>query len=225
MRSFRPIPAARRDVRTTPRTTERGGSHMTGRRVPMLAGAALVLTLIASPHVWSQSQSSDEINLQGSTLPQIQDRLFGPGGLLSPSGPREVHVRGVVLTPQQAQTFFLGTGSRDFTALVTAIEQAPGRPVRLQGVVETPAAGGTVSRVPFEAKVAGREVKIEGLSLTQAQFDSLVSSLQGVSGLREFKVEAMVDGKRVEAKFENGVVRTQTRDGERRGEDASRAGS
>jgi hypothetical protein len=194
------------------------------RRHVLMLSAVVALGLVVHPGAGAQPSSGEEIDLQGLTLSQVQDRLFGSSGLLSQPTRAEVHVRGIVLTPEQEQAFFVRTGSRDFAAVVAAVEQSRLRDVRLRGVVEVPTTGGAVNRVAFEAKVAGREVKVEGLTLTQAQFDSLVSALQSVSGLREFKVEAVVDGKRVAAKFENGVLRTETK-GERRGRDASRTTS
>lgn len=77
-------------------------------------------------------------------------------------------------------------------------------------MVEVPGTTG-VSQVPFEAKVEAGQVKIEGLSVTQDQFSALLSNLQAAAGLREFKVEAVVNGKLMEAKFENEGGRIRTR--------------
>jgi len=111
--------------------------------------------------------------------------------------PREVNVRGLVLTDQQAKDFFITGGTNDFSSFVNRIQQQPGSEVKFLG---------TVNGRPFEAKVEPGEVKVQGLNLSQADFDTLVKQLQGQS-TREFKVQAVVDGKTVIAKFENGQLR------------------
>jgi hypothetical protein len=55
---------------------------------------------------------------------------------------------------------------------------------------------------------------LEGLNLTQAQMDSLVGQLKGISGLREAKIESIVDGRLMEVKIENraGVMKVEDRE-------------
>jgi hypothetical protein len=61
---------------------------------------------------------------------------------------------------------------------------------------------GLIDGEPFHLKLEGRELKIEGLSLTAEQREALVAELRGISGLREAKIEALVDGKRTVTKLE-----------------------
>ncbi len=171
-------------------------------------------TVIPAPTV-----APSEVKLRGVAFTEVVSRLFGPGGLLSSTRPFELKADRVTLTAQQAQSFFTPGAagmSQDFAALVSRIQQQRGSEVAIRGVVETTGAGGAVTRRPFEAKVEAGEVKIRGLALTQTQFDALVTRLQGTTGARELKVEAVVDGRRVEAKLENGVLRERA-DGDRRG--------
>src|SRR5262249_47463492 len=59
------------------------------------------------------------------------------------------------------------------------------------------------------------EVKLEGLNLTQAQLDSLINQLKGITGLREAKIESVVDGKAMEIKIENRAGNVRIEDHER----------
>ena len=188
------------------------------QKFQLLSLSAVVILLLYPPVLWSQSLRPAEVNLRGANLAEVQDRLSGPNGLLNQNQPFELKAQNVVLTPRQAQDFFAPasgaqtpTSGTDFATLVGKIQQLPGTEVRIRGVVEAPGTAGTVQRIPFDAKIEAGEVKIKGLSLTQAQFDSLVSRLQATAGTRELKVEALVDGRRVETKFENegGKLRTK----------------
>lgn len=166
----------------------------------------LLVSLLAVPAVCfagrfaGQDRHEAEVKLQASTFQDVLNQLFGTstaGGLLNGNGPFEFRAENVMLTTQQVQDFFAPAtpGSKDLAALVAAVEKIPGAEVRIEGF-----ANGT----PFELKIEGAEVKLEGLVLTQTQFNSLVSELQ-VAGLREGKIEAVVNGHGVEVKLENGM--------------------
>jgi len=63
-------------------------------------------------------------------------------------------------------------------------------------------------------RMEGKQVKADGLVLTQAEFDALIAQLQATSGLHEAKIEATVDGQLKIAKLENvpGKVKIENRD-------------
>lgn len=152
---------------------------------------------------------AQEVKLEGVPFQQVLDRLFGTTsnpGLLSANQHFELRAENVTLTRDQEQSFFVPSSANtaDIADLVTAAEQVRGT-VKIEG---------SVDGAPFELKVSGREVKVEGISLTQAQLDSLVSQLKGISGLREAKIESIVDGRQTEVKIENkaGVVKVEDRD-------------
>jgi hypothetical protein len=149
--------------------------------------------------------AAQEVKLDGVTFQQVLDRLFGTTanpGLLAGKERFELRATDVTLTAAQEQSFFVPTAANnsDFAALVTAAEQIKGSEVKIRGLVDG---------APFELKLEGKEVKVEGLSLTQAQLDSLINQLKGISGLREAKIETVVDGKPMVVKIENraGVVK------------------
>jgi hypothetical protein len=149
--------------------------------------------------------SAQEVKLDGVSFQQVLDRLFGTTanpGLLAGKERFELRATDVTLTAAQEQSFFVPTAANnsDFAALVTAAEQIKGSEVKIRGLVDGK---------PFDIKLEGKELKVEGLNLTQAQLDSLVNQLKGISGLREAKIESVVDGKPMVVKIENraGVVK------------------
>jgi hypothetical protein len=159
--------------------------------------------------ICSNLAAAQEVKLNGVPFQQVLDRLFGTTsnpGLLSANQHFELRAENVTLTGAQEQSFFVpsSANTEDIADLVTAAEQARGT-VKIEGLVDG---------APFELKVSGREVKLEGISLTQAQLDSLIQQLKGISGLREAKIESIVDGRQMEVKIENkaGVVKVEDRD-------------
>jgi len=159
--------------------------------------------------ICSNFASAQEVKLDGVPFQQVLDRLFGTAstpGLLGANQRFELRAGDVTLTREQEQSFFVPSAANtaDIADLVTAAEQVRGR-VKIEGLVDG---------APFELKVSGREVKLEGLNLTQAQLDSLVGQLKGISGLREAKIESIVDGRRMEIKIENraGVMKVEDRE-------------
>ena len=159
--------------------------------------------------------AAQEVKLDGVPFQQVLDRLFGTTtapGLLAGKQRFELRAEDVTLTADQARNFLVpsSTNTADITDLVTAAEQIRGAQVKIEGLLDGS---------PFELKLAGKEFKLEGLNLTQAQLDSLVDQLKGIQGLREAKIESLVDGKPVEIKIENRAGRVKVEDRERHAED------
>ena len=157
---------------------------------------------------WAAAQ---EVKLDGVPFQQVLDQLFGTTanpGLLAGKQRFELRAEDVTLTGDQARNFFVptSTNTADIADLVSAAQQIRGAEVRIEGLVDG---------APFELKLEGKEVKLEGLNLTQAQLDSLVQQLRGIPGLREAKIESLVDGKPMEVKIENRAGRVKIEDRER----------
>ena len=153
----------------------------------------------AGPAV-AQTPAKQEVEVRVTTLAAVQTQLDSlPNGA-------ELHARGLVLNDASAFT-----GS-EFTNLVSAVQNKPGTEVKIQGVI----VGADGTRRPFEAKVEAGEVKLRGLTLNGSEFNTLLSQLQN-TGVRELKIRAVVDGRSMVVKFENGQLRTRTevRDGNR----------
>jgi hypothetical protein len=147
------------------------------------------------------------LELQGATFPEVLNELFGsPGmpGLLNGNQPFEFRVRNAILTPEQAQNFFApGTPTgMDLAALIAAVQQLPGSEVKIAGFV---------NGSPFQLKLEAGEVRLRGLALSQTQFNSLLDRLQATPAIREARVQALVDGQRVDIKFENGAREVELR--------------
>jgi len=151
---------------------------------------------------------AQEVKLEGASLQEVLDRLFGTPttpGLLQGDKAFELRAQDVVLTGAQADLFFAPstTNKADLSDLIAAAELIKGSQLRLEG---------TVDGTPFDLKLAGKEVKADGLVLTQAEFDALVDQLKTTSGLKEVKIEATVDGRLVELKMENTPGRVSIED-------------
>jgi hypothetical protein len=168
-----------------------------------------------------QAASADKVKLEGVPFQQVLDRLFGTAstpGLFSTNRPFEFKAENVVLTSDQARSFFVpsATNPADLVDLVSAAEQIKGAHVKIEGQVDGAA---------FELQLEGREIKLEGGNLTRAQFDALVEQLKAVPGLREAKIESLVDGRELEAKIETRSGRVKIEDGERHHEINSNRGT
>ncbi len=161
------------------------------------------------------------INLEGVLFQEVLDQLFGTtettelsgltviSGLLDGDNPIVLHASDVTLTAEEAQNFFIpgpaSPSGLDFAALIGAFEELKRGNIRIEGLVDGS---------PFKFMVAGRQIKLDGLDLTQAELDSLVASLQEIPGLHEAKIDAIVDGEPVSVKIQNkaGQVRIQGSD-------------
>jgi hypothetical protein len=170
----------------------------------LLAGFGTIL--ISDPAI-AQVQ---DVKLEGADFEAVLDQLFGStssDGLLEGTKSFELRAENVVLTPQQADLFFVpsSTNSKDISDLIAKAEAIKGAEVKISGSID----GG-----PFDLKLSGKQVKAEGLILTQAEFDALILQLQNTPGLHEAKIEANVDGQLKVAKLENiaGRVKIENRD-------------
>jgi len=164
-------------------------------------------TMVISGPAHAQVQ---EVKLEGPDFQVVLDQLFGSttsDGLLQGTKSFELRAENVILTPQQADMFFVpsSTNTRDISDLIAKAEAIKGTELKISGSID----GG-----PFDLKLSGKQVKAEGLILTQAEFDTLISQLQITPGLHEAKIEANVDGQLKVAKLENipGRVKIENRD-------------
>jgi len=148
----------------------------------------------------SASAQTDEdlkILLKAPDWQTVLDRLFGTPdtGLLD--GTREFQFRAedITLTAAQADLFFNSTDPlQNLSSLIETAETLHGT-IRLEGSIDGRA---------FELKLAGSELKVEGLTLTEAQRQALIAELSGVKGLHEMKIQDLVDGKMTVTKFQGG---------------------
>lgn len=166
----------------------------------------IVSMLIGNP----ANVQAQVVKLDGPDMQVVLDQLFGTptsDGLLEGTKPFELHVENVVLTPEQAAMFFVPspTNPSDISDLILKAEGIKGSELKISGSLE----GET-----FDLKLSGKQVKIDGLVMTQAEFDALVAELKATPGLREAKIEATVDGQLKVAKLENmaGRVKIENRD-------------
>jgi hypothetical protein len=150
------------------------------------------------------------VTINNPDLQVALDQLFGTttsAGLLQGTKPFELRVENVVLTSQQADMFFASstTNPEDLSDLIAKAEAIKGAELKITGTIDGKA---------FDLKMEGKEVKAEGLVLTQAEFDALVAQLKATTGLREAKITATVDGQLKIAKLENmpGRVKIENRD-------------
>ena len=169
---------------------------MKSRSLAVFALLAGFGTMLISDPAIAQVQ---DVKLEGADFQVVLDQLFGSttsDGLLEGTKSFELRADNVVLTPQQADLFFVpsSTNSKDISDLIAKAEAIKGAELKISGSID----GG-----PFDLKLSGRQVKAEGLILTQAEFDTLILQLQNTPGLHEAKIEANVDGQLKVAKLEN----------------------
>jgi hypothetical protein len=145
--------------------------------------------------------SAQEVNVEDVSFQEVLDRLFGTEetpGLLDGDTRFQFHARGVVLTSEELETlaFFVPSEENpsDFVDLVEAAEQIRGSELKIQGLIDD---------TPFDFKLSGKQIKLDGISLTQAELDALVEELQGLPGLHEAKIQAFVDGQETIVKMQN----------------------
>jgi hypothetical protein len=163
--------------------------------------ACLVLgTLMMVPPttVYSQDKQAAQATAKSQTVVKVEldkpgwqsvlDRLFGTpeSGLLDGTAAFNFRAEDLRLTSDQSAAFFTSTSSAaDLADLIAGATALKGQ-VRMEG---------TIDGTPFELKLAGRELKIEGIAMTSIQRDALMAELKGISGLHEAKIEGLVDGR------------------------------
>jgi hypothetical protein len=165
---------------------------------PSTTRIALLSLLLCVSLLLPAAVSAQEVKLEDVSFQEVLDRLFGTAatpGLLDGDEKFQFHAEGVVLTSDQL-LFFVPTDANtsDFADLIAAAEQIRGAELKIQGLIDG---------VPFDLKLSGKQVKLDGITLTQAELDVLVEELQGIEGLHEAKIQAFVDGEEVVVKIEN----------------------
>jgi hypothetical protein len=135
----------------------------------------------------ASAAAQSDVRLNKPSWQTVMDKLFGTpeNGLLDGQKSFDFRADSVILTSAQSDAFFNGSSSTSLSALIEGAEALHGQ-IRMEG---------TIDGAPFELKLAGRELKIAGLTLTAAQRDALVTELKGIDGLHEAKIAGMIDGR------------------------------
>jgi hypothetical protein len=141
-----------------------------------------------------------EIKLDAPTLDVVVNQLFGmpDGGLLDGTKSFQLHVKNLDLTTEQASNFLSTTSTQNLTSLVAGTEA-------LHGVVHLQ---GEIDGQDFELKISGRQLKLDGITLTAAQRDALIASLREIDGLKEIKINAIVDGEKTTIRLQGNLLRS-----------------
>ena len=74
---------------------------------------------------------------------------------------------------------------------------------------------GEIDGEDFELKISGRQIKLEGITLTAAQRDALVASLREVDGLKQIKINAIVNGEKTTIRLQGNLRRATWNTGSR----------
>lgn len=179
-----------------------------------LLGVSIILTVPAAGAVeedspatvstTAQPGSETHVTLEAPEWETVLDRLFGTpdsGGLLDGTRSFEFRAEDLTLTAEEFSAFFTSPTSPAALAALVETTQALHGTVRLEG---------TIDGQSFELKIAGHELKLEGLTLTSDQLQALVAELKA-SGLHEMKIEALVDGEWTVAKVERNHEKLEIR--------------
>ena len=170
------------------------------------AGSGLAQTS-ADAAVTTQS----EVKLDAPTLDAVVDKLFGvpDGGLLDGTKSFQIQAKNMELTAEQATNFLSGASEENLATLITGTET-------LHGVVHL---RGEIDGERFELKISGRQLKLDGITLTSAQRDALIASLREIEGLKEMKINAIVDGEKTTIRLQGNLLRSdlESREGRDRG--------
>jgi hypothetical protein len=144
----------------------------------------------------AQTDETLKLNMDAPDWQTVLDRLFGTPdtGLLDGTRAFQFRAEDLTLTSAQADLFTSLDSPQNLSTLIEAAIASHSM-IRLEGAIDGQ---------PFELKLAGRELKIEGLTLTSAQREALIAELSGIEGLREMKVQALVDGQNTVTKFQGG---------------------
>ena len=166
-------------------------------------GAGLILSFTG----YSAAQTStdapvttqSEVKLDAPTFDAVVDQLFGApdGGLLDGSKSFQLHVKNMELTAVQSADFFSATSTENLATLVAGTET-------LHGVVHI---RGEIDGEDFELKISGRQLKLDGITLTAAQRDALIASLREVDGLKQIKINAIVDGEKTTIRLQGNLLK------------------
>src|SRR5688572_6602227 len=175
--------------------------------VALPSSSALAEDVPVKANVTASAQTEKtNLELESPDWQTVMDSFFGTleapdTGLLDGTRNFKFRAEDIALTSTQAELFTSPDYEQNLAALIEAAVALHGN-IRLEG---------TIDGEPFELKLAGRELKIQGLTLTSAQRESLVAELSGVSGLKEMKIQALVDGKTTITKYQGGHEKIEIR--------------
>jgi hypothetical protein len=159
---------------------------------------SFAIALAVCSVVFPGGASAEDVKMDGASFQEILDKLFGvpeTEGLLAGDEHFSLHAKDVTLTEEQAELFFNPSeaNTSDLADLIAAAEALKAN-LKIEGDFDSET---------FKLNLSGKQIKLEGLVLTQAQFDALIEELQGIESLKQAKVQATVDGKLLIAKLEN----------------------
>jgi hypothetical protein len=143
--------------------------------------------------------TQSDVKLDAPTLDVVVDQLFGvpDGGLLDGTKSFQLHAKNMELTAEQAATFLSPASPENLAALVAGTET-------LHGVVHLQ---GEIDGEDFDLKISGRQLKLDGITLTAAQRDALVASLREIEGLKQIKINAIVDGEKTTIRLQGNLLK------------------
>jgi hypothetical protein len=144
--------------------------------------------------------TQSEVRLDAPTMEAVVDQLFGApdGGLLDGTRSFQLRAKNMELTSAQSADFFSATSTENLATLVEGTET-------LHGVVHLQ---GEIDGEDFELKISGRQLKLDGITLTAAQLDALTSSLREVEGLKQIKINAIVDGEKTTIRLQGNLLKS-----------------
>jgi hypothetical protein len=169
-----------------------------------ILSAGLILSLasngVAQTSTDAPVTTQSAIKLDAPAFDAVVDQLFGApdGGLLDGTQPFQLHVKNMELTAPQALDFFSATSTENLSTLVAGTEA-------LHGVVHIQ---GEIDGEDFDLKISGQQLKLDGITLTEAQLDALVASLKEVDGLKQIKITAIVDGEKTTIRLQGNLLKS-----------------
>ena len=167
-------------------------------------GLGMILSLasnsVAQTSTDAPVTTQSEVKLDAATMDAVVDQLFGTpdGGLLDGTKSFQLHVKNMELTSEQSADFFSATSTENLATLVAGAET-------LHGVVHLQ---GEIDGEDFELKISGRQLKLDGITLTAAQLDALTASLREVEGLKQIKINAIVDGEKTTIRLQGNLLKS-----------------
>jgi hypothetical protein len=183
-----------------------------------ILGAGLILSFaangVAQTNTDAPVTTQSEVNLDAPAFDAVVDQLFGApdGGLLDGTKSFQLHIKNVELTALQSADFFSATSTENLATLVAGTQT-------LHGVVHIQ---GEIDGEDFDLKVSGRQLKLDGITLTAAQLDALVASLKEVDGLKQIKITAVVDGEKTTIRLQGNLLKSDVGAQEARHENGRR---
>jgi len=164
-----------------------------------ILSAGLILSF-ASNGVAQTVTTQSDVKLDAPAFDALVDQLFGApdGGLLDGTKSFQLHVKNLELTAVQSADFFSATSTENLATLIAGTET-------LHGVVHIQ---GEIDGEDFDLKISGRQLKLDGITLTAAQRDALIASLKEVDGLKQIKINAIVDGEKTTIRLQGNLLKS-----------------